>query len=674
MINRPPRTLKSILLPALFIATCLSISLGLSSQCSGQVPGDLEALEQQAFEDATRFAQDSVCQVETFGGAEIVNRQLTNQGPSTGTILSADGWIITSTFQFKGQPASITVVLPNGDRKAAKLIARDFSRELALLKIQPDVPLKPAIPSDRSGWKIGQWTLAIGKTFDPALGSCSAGILSAQGRIWDKAIQTDAKISPQNYGGPLIDLQGKVIGILTPINPGIVTEGEVEQWYDSGIGFAIPLTDILSRLERMQSGEDIYPGKVGIRWRGGDEYNLPVVIDGVTPGSPASEAGLEVGDKVIAAGPTPDKLKSIDNHSQFKHAMGPLDAGGQLAMVIDRQGQRQELSCQLVKELPTYREPYLGILLSPDSDPKKPVIQMVIPDSPASKAGLKAGWTIESIGGKPLDEKRNLESRLVNLNYRLAVELEVRNETGIASKVQVDLTTRPEGDLQWDFKPQTTANPAIPADAAQANAPSVGTIQIPINDVKNKAFAIVPSNYSEKVPHGLLVLFGDAGQLNQSQWTEAWEPFAREHRWIIAVAQSAEEKGWSFEEVEVGMRMQTWLARTYSIDRRRIAVGGLETGSILAYITAAQFPELYRGIWLSNPKTPRNIRVNPSEPFKAANYFINGSDKSIDEFAERIRKNGYSLQRQSSDLDSSKLVEAPLIAPVQRWLRLLEAL
>jgi hypothetical protein len=93
----------------------------------------------------------------------------------------------------------------------------------------------------------------------------------------------------------------------------------------------------------------------------------------------------------------------------------------------------------------------------------------------------------------------------------------------------------------------------------------------------------------------------------------------------------------------------------------------------LAYITAVQFPELYRGVWLSNAKIPKSIRINPSEPFKAANFFINGIDPSIDEFAERLRQNGYSLQRQSGDLDSSKLVEAPLLAPIQRWLRLLEA-
>ncbi len=74
------------------------------------------------------------------------------------------------------------------------------------------------------------------------------------GRVFDKAIQTDCKISPQNYGGPLVDLKGEAMGVLTLLNPAIATEGEVEQWYDSGVGFAVPIEDILERLPILQTG------------------------------------------------------------------------------------------------------------------------------------------------------------------------------------------------------------------------------------------------------------------------------------------------------------------------------------------------------------------------------------------------------------------------------------
>ncbi len=140
---------------------------------------------------------------------------------------------------------------------AAKILSRDRNRQLVVLKIEPPQPLIPIEVSPSSQWRIGQWVVGLGKTFSSEICSQTSGILSATGRIFDKAIQSDAKISPQNYGGPLIDLQGKVLGIITPLDPGIATEGEVEQWYDSGIGFAVPAQDVMERLPLYRQGNDV---------------------------------------------------------------------------------------------------------------------------------------------------------------------------------------------------------------------------------------------------------------------------------------------------------------------------------------------------------------------------------------------------------------------------------
>jgi len=652
---------------------CVGILLALSQRVSAEPP--LDVLEQEAFQAAALYVQDSVVQVETFGGSELVRDQWVASGPSSGTILTSDGWIITSTFQFKGQPASITVVLPNQERKAAKLVARDTSRELALLKIDVDQPLRPIQASPPKDWQIGQWVVALGKTFDPATVSCSVGILSAQGRVWNKAIQTDAKVSPQNYGGPVVDLQGRVMGILTPLNPGIVTEGEVEQWYDSGIGFAVPAQDILQRLAEMQQGNDIYPGRVGFRWRGLDEYSGSVVLQGVTPGSPAAKAGIRAGDKILAVGPSREQLVRIENLSQMKHLLGPMDAGMALAIVLERDGLEQTLECQLVKELPTYREPFLGILTDPLDKQSPGSVTGLIPGSPAVAAGIAVGDVVVSIQGEPIAAGSPIDSRLASLDFREPVDVELRSSDGTVRKAQAKLTTHPEEPLEWDYRPPqppAVQDPNDPAAAGRAEA-GKGTVQLPLGDVKNKAFAIVPTTYAPNVPHGLLLVFADAGAQDQKLWTDAWEPFAREHRWIIAVAQSAEEKAWSFDEAEIGSRLQSYLSKTYSIDRRRIAVGGIESGSLLAYITAMQAQEIYRGAWMSNPKMPPRFRILPCEPFKATHFFVNGSDKSLERFVDIVRKTGYSVQQSGATLETAKLPESPLLLPLQGWLRLLEA-
>ena len=198
-------------------------------------------------------------------------------------------------------------------------------------------------------------TIALGKTFDIATASRSVGILSAVDRIFDRAIQTDCKVSPHNYGGPLIDLNGRTMGILAPIDPGIATEGEVQQWYDSGIGFAIPLEDILKRLPKLMNGEDIYPGKAGIRPSINDDFRGPVILAGVAPGTPAAKAGLKAGDTLVSVGET-----EIRWPKHMRHALGPHDAGDKVSLSVQREGGIRTFEVELVKELPVYRMPYLG--------------------------------------------------------------------------------------------------------------------------------------------------------------------------------------------------------------------------------------------------------------------------------------------------------------------------
>ena len=66
---------------------------------------------------------------------------------------------------------------------------------------------------------VGQWAIAVGRTYEQPEPNLSVGVISATNRIWSKAIQTDAKISPSNYGGPLIDIHGRVLGVLVPLSP-----------------------------------------------------------------------------------------------------------------------------------------------------------------------------------------------------------------------------------------------------------------------------------------------------------------------------------------------------------------------------------------------------------------------------------------------------------------------
>lgn len=643
-----------------------------------QIPLDLA--EETAMQAAANWAQGSVVQIETFGGMEIVNKQAVAPGPSTGTILSKDGWIATSNFLFKGQPASITVILPNEERKAAKLVARDFSREIAILKIDGDESLRPALPSDPAAWRVGQWTIALGKSFDVRTASRSLGILSAKGRVWDKAIQTDCKISPQNYGGPLIDLYGKTMGILTTINPGIVTEGEVEQWYDSGIGFAIPLTDILERLPILQSGTDIHPGKAGFRVRGRDEFAEGIVLSGVSPGSPAAKAGLKAGDQVVRAGRSESTLQPVATHSNLKHALGPVDAGQPFVLEVIRGSQTIQFPMSLVKDLPAYREPYLGVITAKRSDSSEEIL-LVLNDSPASRAGLQVGDRITRFSKEPLTEQSTFEQQLLFWDYREPLPLEVRKVDGTEQSLTLQPIVRPVIDVtvpSFTYPIRKDGESKVGGD--ETKAPAKGTVQIPIGDVKNKAFAIVPSTYSPEVPHGLLVVYADAGPQDSKIWTDLWERFGLENRWIIAVVQSADEQAWSFEEVEIGTRVRSYLGTNYAIDKRRTCAAGIASGGVLALVTVAQFPDDFNALWLSDAKIGGRVRLASAEPGKSPKFFINGTDDSLAGFVERIAEAGYAVSYYKETWstlkspDAANAQDSQIFSKVQRFLQHLEAL
>ena len=108
----------------------------------------------------------------------------------------------------------------------------------------------------------------------------SVGIISALNRIWGKALQTDAKVSPTNYGGPLVDLEGRVQGILVPASPRAEGETAGFEWYDSGIGFAIPLEDINAVLPRLKQGQETSRAAAcsGVDMNGADMFEAHPVI------------------------------------------------------------------------------------------------------------------------------------------------------------------------------------------------------------------------------------------------------------------------------------------------------------------------------------------------------------------------------------------------------------
>jgi len=217
-------------------------------------------------------------------------------------IVSADGFVVTSTFNFLKKPPVITVVLADGKRHVARLLGRDETRKICLLKVDgvADWPVPSIAP--RGELKVGHWTVAVGLGSGAGQPAISVGVVSAASRISGKAVQTDANTSPANYGGPLVDLDGRVIGICVPLTPGVQSEAAGSEWYDSGIGFAVPLDGIEPIYARMKAGETLRHAFLGVQLQAFGDPPTGAEVKTVLPESPAAKAGLAVGDRMIALG------------------------------------------------------------------------------------------------------------------------------------------------------------------------------------------------------------------------------------------------------------------------------------------------------------------------------------------------------------------------------------
>jgi putative serine protease PepD len=221
----------------------------------------------------------------------------------SGFLINRDGYVVTNDHVVEG--ASQYAVRFGEDGKAieAKLVGADPSTDIALLKLDPSkLPddARPLALGDSSGLRPGVPAIAIGSPFGLE-GTVTTGIVSALDRKIQSpngfeisgVVQTDAAINPGNSGGPLLDSEGRVIGI----NSQIATGGSSSA--NSGVGFAVPVNTVKQVVPELRKD-----GKIDRAWLGVATAEAPTgggaVVADVTQGGPAARAGLRQGDRIVS--------------------------------------------------------------------------------------------------------------------------------------------------------------------------------------------------------------------------------------------------------------------------------------------------------------------------------------------------------------------------------------
>ena len=255
------------------------------------------------------------------GGVTPRTRETGSLG--SGFIISPDGYVVTNNHLITGASGTgtvdtVTVTLTNRREYTARIVGRDATSDLALLKIDgTNLPYVNFGDSTRS--RVGDWVIAIGNPYGLG-GTVTAGIISALHRgitgvgAYDRYIQTDASINMGNSGGPMFDLAGNVIGV----NSALISPTGASV----GIGLAIPAELAKPVIDSLRRGQRPQRGYLGISLQPLDENIAPVlglakdsgeIVRWVQPGAAAARAGIQAGDVVVRVNGqpvTPDQTAS----------------------------------------------------------------------------------------------------------------------------------------------------------------------------------------------------------------------------------------------------------------------------------------------------------------------------------------------------------------------------
>ena len=348
-------------------------------------------------------------------------RQRRVEGQGSGFIVSKDGYILTNNHVV-GDADEVSVRLQDGRELSAQLVGADRRSDVAVIRVDArDLPVLE--PGDSDALEVGEWVLAIGSPFGLSH-TLTAGIVSAKGRSsvgindYENFIQTDAAINPGNSGGPLVDLNGKAVGMNTAI---FSRSGGY-----MGIGFAIPINMVRNIMDQLIEHGRVTRGYLGVLIQDltaelaesfGLETRGGVLIAAVTDDSPARRSGLMQGDVVVRFDDRP-----VREVGSFRNNVSLVTPGSKVEVVVIRDGQEQTIEVEIGKlpDEPGAEAPEtvadvlleLGFVvqgLTPELAERfgidhvtGVVISSVEDGSAAERAGLRAGMVIHELNRNPV--------------------------------------------------------------------------------------------------------------------------------------------------------------------------------------------------------------------------------------------------------------------------------
>ena len=367
----------------------------------------------------------------------MMPQQQKEEGEGSGVIVSPNGYILTNNHVVD-HATDVTVIMPDKQEYKARVVGTDPKTDIAVLKVDAG-GLEPITIGNSDRVDVGDYVLAVGNPFGVGK-TVTLGIVSATGRAnlgiedYEDFIQTDAAINPGNSGGALVNDRGELIGI----NTAILNNGSQG---NEGIGFAVPVNVARKVMDQIISNGKVTRAYLGVMAqevspRLAKAFNASQVsgalVSDVTPDSPASRAGLERGDIIMAINGKP-----VNSSADLRMNVSLMAPGTRVDVKVLRNGANQTIPVTLA-EMPDQtasdrhsnsgdnnQDALQGITVQTltaqnarqyglSSGATGVVVTGVDPNSKAADAGLQRGDVIQEVNHKAIHNATEFEAAMRN--------------------------------------------------------------------------------------------------------------------------------------------------------------------------------------------------------------------------------------------------------------------
>lgn len=345
------------------IGTLVTVYLLYGTDTAKKVVGGTETknvtvTESDTIKSSVSKVYNSVYVIQTF------DKNGNNTGTGTGFVYKKDdkvGYVLTNHHVISGS-VSVKIVTSEGVSYDVQVLGSDEYSDIAVLSVPLEAVLQIATMGNSTTSELGDTVFTVGSPLGIKYqGTVTKGILSGidrqitvqltNGNFIMSVLQTDAAINPGNSGGPLVNINGEVIGVTSMK----LVQDEIE-----GMGFALPIEFVMSYVDQLEKGEKIVRPLLGVQMIDVSDSRLlsyygininskissGVAIVEVQDGSPASDAGLEKGDVIIAI-----EEDKVDDSATLKSHLYKYQIGDTIHLTINRDGKDREIQVKLTKGL-----------------------------------------------------------------------------------------------------------------------------------------------------------------------------------------------------------------------------------------------------------------------------------------------------------------------------------